>query len=150
MRSRTRAALLIGLGVALGVGLLSGVAAGAPSAGGTVRIGLEGPLSGDQKNIGIGMLDGARLAAAQLNARGGLLGKRVQIVPIDDAADPTTGVQAATAAIKAGLDGVVGPYNSGVGAKTLPLYLAAGIVPIRLTSADTTAGLGFTLQPQPN
>jgi len=147
MRSRTRAALLIGLGVALGVGLLSGVAAGAPSAGGTVRIGLEGPLSGDQKNIGIGMLDGARLAAAQLNARGGLLGKRVQIVPIDDAADPATGVQAATAAIKAGLDGVVGPYNSGVGAKTLPLYLAAGIVPIRLISADATAGLGFTLQP---
>ena len=104
-------------------------------------------MSGDQKNIGIGMLDGARLAAAQLNARGGLLGKRVQIVPIDDAADPTTGVQAATAAIKAGLNGVVGPYNSGVGAKTLPLYLAAGIVPIRLTSADATAGLGFTLQP---
>jgi branched-chain amino acid transport system substrate-binding protein len=29
----------------------------------------------------------------------------------------------------------------------LPLYLAAGIVPIRLTSADATAGLGFTLQP---
>ena len=41
----------------------------------------------------------------------------------------------------------MGPYNSGVGAKTLPLYLAAGIVPIRLTSADSTAGLGFTLQP---
>ena len=147
MRSRTRAALLIGLGVALCAGLLTEVASGAPSAGGTVRIGLEGPLSGDQKNIGIGMLDGARLAAAQLNARGGLLGKRVQIVPIDDAADPATGVHAATAAINAGLDGVVGPYNSGVGAKTLPLYLAAGIVPIRLTSADATAGLGFTLQP---
>jgi ABC-type branched-subunit amino acid transport system substrate-binding protein len=147
MRSRTRAALLIGLGIALCAGLLTEVASGAPSAGGTVRIGLEGPLSGDQKNIGIGMLDGARLAAAQLNARGGLLGKRVQIVPIDDAADPATGVHAATAAINAGLDGVVGPYNSGVGAKTLPLYLAAGIVPIRLTSADATAGLGFTLQP---
>jgi hypothetical protein len=42
---------------------------------------------------------------------------------------------------------VVGPYNSGVGAETLPLYLAAGVVPIRLTSADATAGLGFTLQP---
>jgi branched-chain amino acid transport system substrate-binding protein len=104
-------------------------------------------LTGDQKNIGIGMLDGARLAAEQLNARGGLLGKKVQIVPIDDAADPAVGVKAATAAIKRGLDGVVGPYNSGVGAQTLPLYLAAGIVPIRLTSADATAGLGFTLQP---
>ena len=82
-----------------------------------------------------------------MNARGGLLGRKVEIVPIDDAADPATGKTAATAAIAEGLDGVVGPYNSGVGAETLPLYLAAGIVPIRLTSADATAGLGFTLQP---
>ena len=68
-------------------------------------------------------------------------------MPIDDAADPATGKTAAAAAIADGLDGVVGPYNSGVGAETLPLYLAAGVVPIRLTSADATAGLGFTLQP---
>jgi ABC-type branched-subunit amino acid transport system substrate-binding protein len=113
----------------------------------TYKIGLEAPLSGDQKNLGAGMLDGAKLAAAQINARGGLLGRQVEIVPIDDAADPATGVTAAKAAIAAGLDGVVGPYNSGVGAQTLPLYLAAGITPIRLTSADSTAGLGFTLQP---
>jgi branched-chain amino acid transport system substrate-binding protein len=117
------------------------------SSSGTYKIGLEAPLSGDQKNLGSGMLDGAKLAAAQLNARGGLLGKQVEIVPIDDAADPATGVTAAKAAIAAGLDGVVGPYNSGVGAQTLPLYLAAGLTPIRLTSADSTAGLGYTLQP---
>jgi ABC-type branched-subunit amino acid transport system substrate-binding protein len=113
----------------------------------TYRIGLEAPLSGDQKNLGQGMLRGAQLAAGQLNERGGLLGKQVEIVAIDDAADPATGVTAAKAAIADGLDGVVGPYNSGVGAQTLPLYLAAGLTPIRLTSADSTAGLGYTLQP---
>jgi branched-chain amino acid transport system substrate-binding protein len=118
-------------------------AAGADS----VRIGLEAPLTGDQKSIGIGMLDGARLAAKLLNARGGILGKTVEIVPIDDAADPATGVNAAKSAITNGLDAVVGPYNSGVGAQTLPLYIAAGLVPIRLTSADSTNGMGFTLQP---
>jgi branched-chain amino acid transport system substrate-binding protein len=127
------------------------LAALAPTAGAadtaTYKIGLEAPLSGDQKNLGVGMLQGAKLAAAQLNARGGLLGKQVVIVPIDDAADPATGVTAAKAAIATGLDGVVGPYNSGVGAQTLPLYLAAGLTPIRLTSADSTAGLGYTLQP---
>jgi branched-chain amino acid transport system substrate-binding protein len=126
----------------------SAVAADASSSSsGPVRIGLEAPLSGDQKSIGTGMLDGAKLAASEINARGGLLGRQVEIVPIDDAADPATGVTAANAAIAKGLDGVVGPYNSGVGAETLPLYLAAGVVPIRLTSADATAGLGFTLQP---
>lgn len=117
------------------------------ASGASVRIGLEAPLTGDQKAIGQGMLEGAQMAAARINATGGLGGRHVDIVPIDDAADPDTGVKAAQAAIAAGLDGVVGPYNSGVGAKTLPLYLAAGLVPIRLTSADSTNGLGFTLQP---
>jgi branched-chain amino acid transport system substrate-binding protein len=111
------------------------------------RLGLEAPLSGDQAVLGQGMLRGAQLAADELNAKDGILGRKVEIVPIDDAADPDTGVKAAQAAIDEGLDGVVGPYNSGVGVKTLPLYLDAGLVPIRLTSDDSTSGKGFTLQP---
>jgi ABC-type branched-subunit amino acid transport system substrate-binding protein len=113
----------------------------------TIRIGLEGPLTGSQKATGIGMLDGARMAAARLNARGGILGKQIEIVPIDDQADPAVADKAAEASIASGLDGVVGPYNSGAGLKTLPRYIKAGLVPIRLTSADETAGMGFTLQP---
>ncbi|HET8861811.1 MAG TPA: branched-chain amino acid ABC transporter substrate-binding protein [Solirubrobacterales bacterium] len=113
----------------------------------TFRVGLEAPLSGEQSVLGEGMLKGAQLAAAQLNAADGILGKQVEIVPIDDAADPATGVKAAKAAIADGLDGIVGPYNSGVGIETLPLYIDAGLVPIRLTSDTATNGLGFTLQP---
>jgi ABC-type branched-subunit amino acid transport system substrate-binding protein len=112
-----------------------------------IHIGLEGPLTGSQKATGIGMLEGARMAAELLNQRGGILGRRVDIIPIDDQADPEIGDKAAKAAIKSGLDGVVGPYNSGAGLKTLPRYLEAGLVPIRLTSSDETAGMGFTLQP---
>jgi branched-chain amino acid transport system substrate-binding protein len=115
-----------------------------------VRIGLEGPLTGSQSAVGRGMLHGAQLAASELNAKGGIDGKRVTIVPIDDAASPSKGVAAAKAAIAHGLTAVVGPYNSGVGIKTLPLYLKAGLVPLRLTSATSTEGLGFTLQPMTN
>jgi branched-chain amino acid transport system substrate-binding protein len=93
------------------------------------------------------MVNGAKLAAKELNAKGGINGKEVVIVPIDDKADPTAGVTAANAAIEQGLDGVVGPYNSGVGVKTLPLYIDAGLVPIRLTSNSSTNSLGYTLQP---
>jgi branched-chain amino acid transport system substrate-binding protein len=111
------------------------------------NIGLEGPLTGSQSDVGIGMLEGARLAAQEIDAAGGVLGRQVQIVPIDDAADPTIGVAAAKAAIQAGLDGVVGPYNSGVGLQTLPLYIKDKLVPIRLTSSTSTEGYGVTLQP---
>jgi branched-chain amino acid transport system substrate-binding protein len=113
----------------------------------TFRVGLEAPLSGEQATLGKGMLKGAELAAAQLNEGDGILGKQVEVVAIDDAADPATGVKAAKAAIAAGLDGIVGPYNSGVGIETLPLYIKAGLVPVRLTSDNSTNGLGFTLQP---
>jgi branched-chain amino acid transport system substrate-binding protein len=111
------------------------------------RVGLEAPLSGEQATLGKGMLKGAELAASQLNEKSGIAGKQVEVVPIDDAADPATGVKAAKSAIAAGLDGIVGPYNSGVGIETLPLYEKAGLVPIRLTSDNSTNGLGFTLQP---
>ncbi len=111
------------------------------------RIGLEAPLSGDLEVLGDGMLKGAQMAAGEINESGGLLGREVEIVAIDDAGDPDTGVEAANEAISEGLDGVVGPYNSGVGIETLPLYIKAGLTPIRLTSDDSTNGLGFTLQP---
>ena len=111
------------------------------------RIGLEAPLSGDLEVLGDGMLKGAEMAANEINESGGLLGREVEIVAIDDAGDPDTGVEAANEAISEGLDGVVGPYNSGVGIETLPLYIKAGLTPIRLTSDDSTNGLGFTLQP---
>jgi branched-chain amino acid transport system substrate-binding protein len=111
------------------------------------RIGLEAPLSGDLQTLGEGMLRGAELAADQINAGGGLEGRDIEIVPIDDGGDPEIGVPAVEEAIDEGLDGVVGPYNSGVGIETLPLYEDAGLVPIRLTSDNDTAGFGFTLQP---
>jgi branched-chain amino acid transport system substrate-binding protein len=113
----------------------------------TLRIGLEAPLSGDLQTLGEGMLNGAELAADQINDDGGPLDKDVEIVAIDDGGDAKIGVPAVQDAIADGLDGVVGPYNSGVGVETLPLYEKAGLVPIRLTSDTDTEGFGFTLQP---
>jgi ABC-type branched-subunit amino acid transport system substrate-binding protein len=95
----------------------------------TIRIGLEAPITGSLAELGQGMLNGAKQAATYVNANG------------------DAGVAAANSAVKAGLDAVVGPYNSGVGLKTLPIYMDAGLVPLRLTSSDQTAGMGFTLQP---
>jgi ABC-type branched-subunit amino acid transport system substrate-binding protein len=146
--------------IAVALALLAAVVAGvgcggSDSAGGSgsegeaseFRLGLEAPLSGEQAVLGQGMLKGAQLAAAELNEGGGIMGRRVRVVPIDDKADPKAGVEAAEEAISSGLDGVVGPYNSGVGVETLPLYVEDGLVPIRLTSDPSTNGMGFTLQP---
>jgi branched-chain amino acid transport system substrate-binding protein len=143
---RSITAVVGGLALAATAVGVAGTASAGPCAK-PWRIGLEGPITGSQSSVGMGMLDGAILAAENLNAHRGLLGRPVQIVPIDDQANPTVGVAAVKAALKAGLDGVVGPYNSGVGAQVLPLYAKARIVPIRLTTAASTEGYGVTLQP---
>jgi branched-chain amino acid transport system substrate-binding protein len=147
-KARPAAAASLVLGIALLV-MGCGSSDSGNTGGGSdnFRVGLEAPLSGEQSVLGQGMLKGAQLAASKLNEGDGILGKQVEVVPIDDAADPETGIKAAKAAIAEGLDGVVGPYNSGVGVETLPLYLDAGLVPIRLTSDASTNKLGFTLQP---
>jgi len=127
--------------------LVTGCGSDSEGSSDAFRLGLEAPLSGEQSVLGEGMLRGAELAATRLNAADGIRGKQVEVVPIDDAADPATGVKAAKEAIAEGLDGIVGPYNSGVGVETLPLYIKAGLTPVRLTSDQSTNRLGFTLQP---
>ena len=75
----------------------------------TIRIGLEAPITGSLSELGQGMVNGAKQAAAQINDNGGISGKKVQIVAIDDKGDPDAGVAAANSAVKSGLDAVVGP-----------------------------------------
>lgn len=144
-RNSTAALALVAL---LTAGLTLGACSSTSSSSEDVwRVGLQAPLSGSQSALGQGMLQGAQLAAADVNAAGGVLGRQIEIIAIDDAGDPETGVSAANAAIEQGLNGVVGPYNSSVGLQTLPLYMTAGLVPIRLTSDNATEGMGITLQP---
>lgn len=125
----------------------SGSSGGASSAA-TIRIGLEGPISGDQSSNGVDMLRAAQLAVARLNAAGGVLGKHLDVVPIDDKADENSAVTVANDAVGKDLFAVIGPYNSSVGVKNLPIYLNHDVIPIHLTSNSATNGEGFTVQPK--
>lgn len=113
-------------------------------------IGVEAPLTGAQANNGQDMLRGVKLAVAQANAKGGVLGHKVRIVELDDQADPNKAAAMVTKAQQAGVAAVVGPYNSSVGVVNLPLYLKAGIVPVHMTSTNDTDGMGITVQPKNN
>jgi branched-chain amino acid transport system substrate-binding protein len=104
-------------------------------------------MSGSEASTGVDMLDGAQLAASQLNASGGVLGRRLMLVAGDDRADPATGAPVARQLLGDGVSAVIGPFNSAVGLLSLPLYRAAGLPIVRLTSATATEGFGVTTQP---
>lgn len=125
--------------------------AGGPSRGSaSIVIAVEAPLSGPQKANGRDMLRGVRLAVRQVNAKGGVLGRQVKVVPVDDRANPDLAASAVDAATDAGAVAVIGPYNSSVGVINLSTYLDRGIVPVHMTSSNATDGLGVTVQPKDN
>ena len=104
-------------------------------------------MTGPQSSTGIDMWRGAKLMAAQINSAGGVLGMHLQLVQVDDRADPTTALSTARRAIAQHISAVIGPYNSAVGIENLPVYIRAGVIAVRLTSNSKTNGMGITVQP---
>ncbi|MCF7926701.1 MAG: ABC transporter substrate-binding protein [Candidatus Izimaplasma sp.] len=60
----------------------------------TVKFGVIGPLTGDYSVYGVAVENGAKLAAEELNAAGGVLDKDLEIIAYDSKGDPTEGVNA--------------------------------------------------------
>src|SRR4026208_2041538 len=94
-RDRTRAPADSALGRSKMKGLrLIGFALGASLAcagsafGQDIAIGVAGPMTGGEATFGKQMKDGAELAVADINAAGGVLGKKLRLGVGDDACDP--------------------------------------------------------------
>ena len=66
---------------------------------GSVTIGLIGPLTGVRANAGQGAVSGATKAVNVINANGGVLCKKVNLVTQDDASDPGDAISAAESEI---------------------------------------------------
>lgn len=78
-----------------------------------VRIGTTQSLTGHYKEFGIEQLRGLQMWAADVNARGELLGRPVEIVHYDDGSRDAGTVKGFTELISQGnVDALVGPYSS--------------------------------------
>lgn len=100
---------------------------GAREARPTIKIGVLVPLSGDNARFGTEMLNGAQLAAADLNAAGGVLGRDIEIVSGDDACDPDTAGASAEQLAATGIVGVAGGYCSGAAVPASAALSAKGL-----------------------
>src|SRR4051794_35457370 len=61
----------------------------------TIKIGVNEPLTGAFAASGTYVTNGARIAADEINAKGGLLGKKVELVIEDNKSNPTEAVATA-------------------------------------------------------
>ena len=80
-----------------------------------VRIGLVDPITGVYAAIAQGEVEGARLATDQLNSKGGILGRPVELLVEDSANDVGTGVQKVRKLIERDqVSFIIGDVNSGI------------------------------------
>ena len=112
-------------GLALAAGLAISTAAHAQ-----IKIGVAGPLTGPNAAFGAQLRNGAEMAAADINARGGINGQQILLVFGDDVSKPDQGVSVANKFVGDGVKFVIGHFNSGVTMPASAVYAENGILMI--------------------
>lgn len=114
-----------------------------------IKIGVAGPFTGGSAPMGVSMRDGVKLAAAEINAKGGVLGRQIQLVERDDEAKNERGVQIAQELInKEKVVATVGYINTGVALASQRFYQEAKIPVMNNVATGTIVTKQFADQPE--
>jgi len=110
----------------------------------TLTLGVTLPLSGGSAADGQPALKGAQLAVDEINAKGGIAGYKIKVLPLDHAVNGKYNEQQAAQDMQtfvndAAVMGIVGPYNSAVGKVQIPIGNDAGL--LQCSPANTNQGL---------
>jgi branched-chain amino acid transport system substrate-binding protein len=112
LRRKAFIGLVVAVVVADALMLLSGPSADAQ---GPIRIGASLSLTGTYAKLGRYQHEGYQLCQKDLNAQGGLLGRKIEFVVYDDQSTPATGVRLYERLLTEDkVDVVMGPYSSPV------------------------------------
>jgi branched-chain amino acid transport system substrate-binding protein len=122
--------LLLSLALAVVVSVFPANFAKGDAGSGSIKIGMAGVLTGGDGQIGASMLNGSQIAIDEWNAKGGILGKKIESVVLDDEGNPQKAVTVAQSLIGAGVVAVIGHFNSGCTIPASRLYNEAKILEI--------------------
>ena len=92
-----------------------------------VRIGAIYNLTGDQASLDSSSLDGARLAVERINAHGGLMGRRVELLERDGQTNETDVRRAAASLVASGVSAIVGLSDTDQVLAAAPIAASAGV-----------------------
>jgi len=117
---------------------------GAAPAADTIKIGVNEPLTGAVAASGNYVTDGARIAAEEINASGGVLGKNVELIIEDNKSNPKEAVAAAEKLIvKDKVPVMMGAWSSTYTLAVMPKLMEYGVPMVVETSSSgkiTTSG----------
>ena len=121
------------------VGLFVFAVSGPAMAGDTIKLGVAGPHSGDLASYGIPTIKAAELVVKKVNAAGGVLGKKVELLVEDDVCKPEVATNTATKLISNKVDVVLGHICSGATKAAMGIYKDSKI--IVMSPSATNPGL---------
>jgi branched-chain amino acid transport system substrate-binding protein len=101
-----------------------------------IKIATVGPITGQYASFGAQMKAGAELAVADINAAGGVLGKKLVLVIGDDACDPKQATAVANKLAGDKVSFVAGHFCSGSSIPASKVYADEGIVMISPASTN--------------
>lgn len=112
--------------------VVSGTTSVNPASAATMKkspylVGVPMPMTGAEAQAGTQIFNAEKLAAAMINAHGGVLGHPIKLIEQDDACDAGTAVNAANLLVSKGVKAIVGGYCSGATLPVEPIISRAGI-----------------------
>jgi branched-chain amino acid transport system substrate-binding protein len=94
----------------------------------TIKIGVPGSHSGDLASYGIPTVKAAELVVSDINEKGGILGKKVELLVEDDVCKPEIATNTATKLVSRGVHVVLGHICSGATKAALGIYRDSNII----------------------
>ncbi|MBP0578775.1 branched-chain amino acid ABC transporter substrate-binding protein [Labrys sp. LIt4] len=131
-----------------GAVLAAGLALGG-SAQAQIKLGVGGPMTGPAASYGLQAKAGAEMAVKDINAKGGVLGQKIEISVGDDQADPKQSVSVANKFVGDGVTWVVGHVTSGGAIAASDVYADNNIINVTPSASSeklTDRGLWNTFR----
>ena len=125
-----------GLVAALALAVLMAACGDGGKGSDTIPIAVVGPVTGQYASFGAQMTNGGQMAVDDINAAGGVLGKKLDLDIGDDACDPKQAVAVANQMTGNGVALVAGHYCSGSSIPASKVYAESNMVQISPASTN--------------
>jgi len=109
----------------------------------TLKVGVQAPITGSYANEGQGIENGVRLLAEQINAKGGVMGKQIEVIACDDQGTAMAAAICAKDLVNKGVSMVIGSYTSTCAEAAQKTYFKAGVLQTSDGTADALTEKGY-------
>lgn len=133
--------------LALGLGLATSMLMSSAATAQNIKLAIAGPFTGALTQYGTMVKEGVDTAVEQINAAGGVLGKQLETVVIDDGCEPKQGPVVANRVINDEIKYVVGHVCSGATIAAAGVYNSEGVLMVTpsATSPAVTDGKSYDM-----